>query len=302
MNIKMIFTFPLLLFFCGAPAVFPQGFAGADTCGACHEKEFKEWENSIHARALSKSFEKAWKKVGKKPKCLSCHTTGHQNGTRTYLFAGVTCESCHGAFKEGHPDNLKAKMDLAVNAKICAACHQNTHMEWKVSAHGQRNIRCFDCHQVHAQGLRVKGGETLCGSCHPGRLKSFSHATHHQKGLTCATCHFPVTKPGEEAIEGTGAASHTLFVGAETCSRCHEEMVHRSHKLVSLRGEVGKLQETIRVAQIEDIHKVKETVQHLEWQNRKMKHLMVLLAVAFLLAGVGIGIFIQNHVSRKAKK
>lgn len=298
-NKMTVIALNMYFIFIAAGFVSSAEFAGSGTCAGCHEKEYGQWENSIHARALSKNFEMTWTKLGKKPDCLSCHTTGHEKGTMHYAFPGVTCESCHGAFREGHPDNSKATMSLPVDSKICSMCHKNTYMEWKLSAHGQKNLRCFDCHQVHAQGLRVKGGETLCGSCHPERLKSFAHATHREKGLTCETCHFPAVRTPEEAIEGTGASSHTLFVGAEVCSRCHEEMVHKSHKLVSLRGEVGILQEKLRIAKLEDISKLKETIQTLEWEKSKTVQKAFFAGVICFVAGAAAGMIALHYFSVK---
>lgn len=263
-----------------------EPFAGPQACAECHADEYAAWKGSVHARALSDKFTTIWKSGGEKPLCLECHTTGHDNGRRTYQHAGVTCESCHGKKAEGHPGD--AKMPIPMSSQMCQSCHRKTFQEWQLSRHGQKGIRCFDCHNVHAQGLRAGGGDALCGSCHPGRLKDFAHATHHLKGLKCATCHYPRYPGSENAIEGTGAGGHSMFVGAEVCARCHEEMVHKSHKIPTLTGQVDALSAQTSLSLIGVL---KAQIQQFETKlqiarGRAYKYGLVILAL-----GIAVGVW-----------
>ncbi len=263
------------------------GYAGPEACAQCHEAEHAAWRPSLHARAFTKGFEAAWKRRGQDPACLACHTTGHERGTARYAAAGVTCEACHGPLGAGHPAD--AKMPLPVSSDMCRTCHVRTHQEWKVSRHGQKGIRCFDCHKAHGQGLRAGGGDALCGSCHPKRQQDFAHATHHRAGLTCATCHLPVPPGREDAIAGTGSAGHALAVGAEVCARCHEDTVHRSARLPGLREEVGALKRQMAAAGVSNVFELKEHAQDLEWRNSRLRQGLWLAASLAAVVGFALG-------------
>ena len=195
---------------------------------------------------------------------------------------------------EGHPDT--AEMPVPISSEMCVTCHQKTYDEWKISKHSEKNIRCFDCHQVHAQGLRAGGGDVLCGSCHQNRINDFAHSTHHLEGLKCETCHMPVYATARSMIEGTGAAGHTLYVGAETCSRCHEDMVHKSAKLPELREKVTRINQQMVAAGIDDIFALKEKVDDLEWQLLRAKQGVWVVAVLFVILGLSLGWLIGWYI------
>ena len=104
-----------------------------------------------------------------------------------------------------------------------------------------RQIRCFDCHQIHsnknAANLR-QPGNALCISCHTrdnpaGLHGSVSEHTHHAEGSTgsqCVACHMPKI---EQTIKDNYVNAHTFrFIPpAETkqsgipnpCTSCHAD-------------------------------------------------------------------------------
>lgn len=263
-------------------------YQGPDTCSACHSDIYESWQISIHAKAYDReSFQKAWKENHEDPKCLECHTTGYQPESLKFEHAGVTCESCHGAMSEGHPDT--DKMPIPVSSEMCQRCHEKTFQEWKLSKHGQNDIRCFDCHNVHAQGLRAGGGDNLCGSCHQNRIDDFAHSTHHLEGLSCATCHMPHFAAAHTEIMGTGAAGHTLSVGVEVCSRCHEETVHKSAKLPELREKVTEINQQMTVAGIDNVFDLNEKVKDLDWRMKRAYQSIWVVALLFSVLGLSIG-------------
>lgn len=268
------------------PTPAQAAFSGPDACAPCHAEEHAEWKGSVHSRAFKGKFKAAWEADGAKARCLECHTTGHVPGSAKHAFPGVTCESCHGAMSSGHPGD--AKMPIPVSPAMCQGCHKQTYKEWKLSKHGAKNIRCFDCHKVHGQGLRAGGKEGLCGACHPGRLKDFAHATHHVEGLTCMTCHMPVSARAGN-IEGTGAAGHTLSVGTEVCVRCHEGTVHQSSKLPVLRGEVSDYRKQLTIAGVRDVFELKEQADDLKWRLDRSRQSLWLVATLGLVAGLALG-------------
>ncbi len=261
--------------------------AGPSACGECHAQEFQEWTPSLHAQAYtSPVFQKSWKEHGSKPDCLQCHTTGWKEGSASFAHGGVTCESCHGSMADNHP---AAKMPIPVSSDMCRSCHVSTHAEWKLSAHGQKNIRCFDCHNAHGKGLRLDGGENLCGSCHTEKQQGFAHATHHKNGLRCNTCHFPRSAEGPDAIMGTGAPGHNLAVGPDVCARCHEETVHKSSRMADLRAKVSETQKHMAVAGIDNVFDLNEKAKELQWKLDRARSGAWLTGVLGLLAGLGVG-------------
>ena len=104
-----------------------------------------------------------------------------------------------------------------------------------------RELRCFDCHQVHSnqnQSNLIARGNALCLGCHskenPAGLKgTVSEHTHHaanSPGSQCTACHMPHI---EQTIKDNNVAAHTFrFISpAETqqsgipnpCTSCHAD-------------------------------------------------------------------------------
>jgi len=284
----------------GATAVFADDEKESDRCVLCHEQATKDWLASPHAQTMNDAFLNEWTKEGKKWECLVCHTSRSDRKTGAFSHDGISCESCHGAMKEDHPD--KSRMVLPATSEICQSCHGITYGEWRVSLHGQKNIRCFDCHKMHEMKPRKDDPDQMCGTCHTERLKDYSHATHHLKGVKCINCHMPEVMGAGLKIKGTGARGHTYTVGAETCANCHKEMVHTRSDIAALEGEVQRLKEITPdalqkqvVDQQKDIEELRTAVQ----ANRRV--FSVIVVVAFFL-GVAIEYAIMHHLHRKWTK
>lgn len=280
-----------------AVAVWAEEEKAADRCGLCHEQATKDWAASPHARAMDDKFLNVWTKAGKKFDCLVCHTTQFDRKAGTFSHEGISCESCHGAMKEDHPD--KSKMVLPATSEVCQTCHSVTYGEWRVSAHGQKNIRCFDCHKMHGMQLRKDKPDEMCGSCHTERLSSFSHATHSVEGLHCLSCHMPEVKTSVMKVRGLGVRGHTFGVGAETCANCHKEMVHASHERASLEEEVHKLKaatpEKLQ-AQLADLEKESGKLRETVAANKRV--FPAVIALAFVL-GIFAGYALPHFRSKK---
>ncbi len=271
----------------------------SDRCVLCHEQETKEWQASPHSQTMNDIFLNEWTNEGKKWECLVCHTSQFDRQTGKFSHDGISCESCHGALKEDHPDT--SKMGLPVTSEVCESCHAITYGEWRVSAHGQKNIRCFDCHKMHEMKLRKDQPDQMCGTCHTERLKDFSHATHAIEGLHCLSCHMPEVKGAGMKIRGLGVRGHTFGVGAETCAGCHRDMVHASHERATLNEEVKQLKAATP-------EKLKEQLDQLETDSVKMKEELQanrrvfppVVALSFLL-GIFLGVALP-HFRRKKRQ
>jgi len=269
----------------------------SDRCAVCHEAETKEWQASPHAQTMNDIFLNEWTNEGKKWECLVCHTSQFDGKTGKFSHEGISCESCHGAAKDDHPD--KSKMALPVTSEVCQSCHAITYGEWRVSAHGQKNIRCFDCHKMHQMQLRKDQPDQMCGTCHTDRLKDFSHATHSIEGLHCLSCHMPEVKGVGMKIRGLGVRGHTFGVGAETCANCHRDMVHASHERATLTEEVRELKAatpeklTARLDELE-----KETVKSREMLAANRRVFPPVVGLSFLL-GIFLGVALPRFRRKK---
>jgi hypothetical protein len=108
----------------------PPAYESADQCGKCHEKEYKQWLSTRHAKAYA-----TIKRVGRQedPECILCHTMGYgrQNGffsiEETPGLGAVTCQACHPVTgKHGNGvDKIdeKFKARTFLSARLCIGCH-----------------------------------------------------------------------------------------------------------------------------------------------------------------------------------
>lgn len=217
-------------------------------CGACHLANQIAWEGSAHKRALtcsqchdenapivSPTTNHPMQKADEPP-CVSCHTTGYDAATNTWLEDGVSCAACHGPVNPNHPDE---PMLLDRSAYLCGNCHTETFTEWKLSQHGREDMSCVSCHNPHAGGLKVEDSSTLCTTCHEPGSENFVHSKHatfvltkhNQDVLTCGDCH--LGELGNELGQGHAIRDHSFHVRLGTCSACHDRQQHASGELVS---------------------------------------------------------------------
>jgi formate-dependent nitrite reductase cytochrome c552 subunit len=170
-----------------------------------------------------------------------------------------------------------------------------THGEWRISAHGQKNIRCFDCHKMHQMHLRKDDPDQMCGTCHTERLKDYSHATHHLKGVQCITCHMPEVMGAGLKIKGTGVRGHTFSVGAETCANCHKEMVHSRSDIATLESEVERLKEITPQALHQQVAQQRQELDQLHMALRANRRVFAVIVVVVFCLGVAIEYALLHH-------
>lgn len=196
-------------------------------CQTCHAEEYEVWKDSMHAKAtLDPVFQEQLAKSHNQDECLKCHTTGFDTGSGEFLSEGVTCEACHGEYKEGHPAGQT--MMLPSDAGTCRMCHEAAFAGWEQSKHAAQQIECFDCHLAHTQGVRTGSTQTLCAACHSDEQTKLAHSVHGISGVECGNCHMAkaMTDPTDvSAAHGTGI-SHTFAVPADVCNRCHSDEIH----------------------------------------------------------------------------
>lgn len=187
----------LLLCLALTPSVFAQ--TDEEGCG-CHTAEKSTWEMSTHGQIKA-------------------------NGEPV-----AACETCHGAYTRGHPDQDMLPLDT--DSSVCADCHETTAHEWEGTIHATAGVQCIGCHVAHSQDLRL-GNQAQCESCHREAVQDPLHTAHWLGDVTCTNCHMA----GEGATGGQLASvdfnialvqvpSHDFVtVSAKNCLDCHAKEV-----------------------------------------------------------------------------
>jgi len=152
-------------------------FGSSNQCADCHPRQFEQWRDSRHARALSpgvlgqlEAFDDATVRM-----CLRCHApvaaeTEEIDIGKLASDEAVGCMACH--VREGR---ITGPRDFAETphgpvsgdgrfrqAEFCAPCHQfepgdvavngklleNTLEEWRSSRYGELGVTCQACHMA----------------------------------------------------------------------------------------------------------------------------------------------------------
>jgi DmsE family decaheme c-type cytochrome len=211
-----------------AQPAFPPGYAGLETCEACHEDIAKAFAKSPH------NIVETDKKRG---------------------FAGRACEACHGP-GEAHAESADptkisnpAKLAAAAADKLCLTCHLNTstHVGRLQSSHAKDQVACTTCHKMHSNGgadLVVRAPAAInqqCAGCHQSVWAQFQRPNHHklpEGAMSCVDCHNPhgsirpamtqsfgANEPGCLNCHGDKRGPFTFEHGPvrfEGCATCHE--------------------------------------------------------------------------------
>jgi len=180
-----------------AQDTMPENEAG---CG-CHSLERETWEMSPHATLLD-------------------------NGQ-----PAAACETCHGAYVRGHPE--EGLVTIKTDSSACIECHDTTAAQWEGTIHAEAGVQCIGCHVAHSQNLRLEE-EQLCRSCHHESLDDPLHTAHWLADATCTSCHLSEEVPAHNvALASTDPAlgfvstpvHDFITVSAAKCLDCHREQV-----------------------------------------------------------------------------
>lgn len=229
----LLFSTPLL----AQDKKLPDGYAGSETCGTCHEdiaKAFTKNRHSVLDRGSTVKMSKGWE-------------------TRS-------CEGCHGPgakhAESANADDIRnpLKIGPVETDKMCLGCHLNTptHVGRLSGSHARNEVACTSCHNVHTTGAessavihRTKEGvNKQCASCHTAAWASFQKPHAHRlagsagASMSCVDCHNPHgsiqksmmrTSNGSEPgclrchsdKRGPFVFEHAA-VRTDACSTCHE--------------------------------------------------------------------------------
>jgi len=201
-------------------------------CVECHETVVTNWKDSAHGQASTNdAFLHDWQEKGSQAECMSCHTTGYDSESETWMAEGIHCSVCHSGQSGPHPET---PMPTDPSSRLCGTCHIDTYNEWEISEHGQGEMACVRCHNPHTATLKVGGMQDLCMTCHNEEGHFYAYTDHAEKGLACTDCHLQVSD--NPMGDGHGKRQHTFSVDLETCNSCHSDSMHYPTDGASIEG------------------------------------------------------------------
>ena len=147
------------------------------TCGQCHQKEYKEYSRGIHGQALAAGSRDT-------PVCTDCHGE-HDNDAVKRASSKVssanipqTCGQCHSA------ERINNKYSLSTNVlgSYLQSYHGLALEQGTVTA-----ANCASCHGAHEilpsidprSSINPRNLKKTCGQCHPGMGAEVSQGMIH---------------------------------------------------------------------------------------------------------------------------
>ncbi|MFQ5934925.1 MAG: multiheme c-type cytochrome [Acidiferrobacterales bacterium] len=161
----------------------------AKTCGLCHQDKYKQWRDSIHAKAMSKGLvgQLATTSQQNRESCLSCHSPRSEQwvawqaaGSAAFgKVDGIDCAGCHvRAYRRFGPREVA----------------ESPHGKVEALPLFQRSEFCMNCHQFHG------GGVSLNGKPLENTYNEWKASRYGREGRTCQSCHMPAGTHGFKGI------------------------------------------------------------------------------------------------------
>lgn len=202
-------------------------------CARCHEKENKEFQQSLHAKAVMKGTERA-------AHCYDCHgkhyiLSSKNPGSMTH-FSNIesTCERCHG--------------DKEFVKEHALRTGPSPGELFRASVHGKTgDVTCINCHGSHDLRSLIDPKSSIfrsnlpqtCGACHPEITEQFTESIHgvlaargRSDSPTCTTCH---GIHGIKARVDPDSPVHERKIAMTTCPQCHgAERISREFRFTTI--------------------------------------------------------------------
>lgn len=181
----------------------PAGFSALEaslapaSCGSCHQAQWQDWRQSLHARALGAGL--LWQfhlmPAAAANGCLDCHAPLAEQKALLARELGWSHAPASA------PPAYVAE-DLAGEGVACAACHLRRHERFgppaagtttTTAAHGgfsptpafEDSRFCSSCHQFPADGPRT------AGKLREDTYAQWQASRFAEEGQSCQSCHMP---------------------------------------------------------------------------------------------------------------
>ncbi|RMG04759.1 MAG: hypothetical protein D6726_02760 [Nitrospirae bacterium] len=236
-NVSIILFLTLLIF---PPPVFSETADSIDEllkmfddskCKDCHEEQYRQWNESFHARAVVSSLK----------------------GMRNFFAIGVPeewekkltkaevlkCLDCHAPVVNYASNDLAVKIaDMIIEAVDTKSEKKREELQRELS---RLNVGCLGCHNIKATSI-AKGlyGEPEKDAIYTSNtVISPSHRTIPlntlNRSLFCSQCHGRYVAPdGEQIVCNTlNGSYYNAYIsrgGLETCQDCHMKKAGRGHR------------------------------------------------------------------------
>lgn len=154
----------------------------AETCGKCHDEIARQYENSIHGKAVQVG-------IADSPTCVDCHDehlikdvkdpTARQSPEH---IARELCGDCHN-----RPDMVSK---YGITAGVVSSYLDSYH-GWAISRGGTLVATCVDCHTTHEirapqdpkSSVFVDNVTATCSRCHGNANETFARSYTHASAL-----------------------------------------------------------------------------------------------------------------------
>jgi len=213
-------------------------YVGAETCKACHESIYNNWEKTPHWKTtldvkggpsrqgcegchgpgaahiagggdVTKIFifgKHSAKEIN--ARCMTCHASGteHMNAINSlHTKSDVSCISCHSPHHAQTPEFLLVK----AQPELCYTCHLDKKAEFEMPFHHRVNeglVQCTDCHNPHgtvaAKQVRTSAAQdAVCFTCHADKRGPFVFEHEPVKVEGCTSCHTPHGSPNVHLLK-----------------------------------------------------------------------------------------------------
>jgi cytochrome b subunit of formate dehydrogenase len=150
----------------------------ARTCGRCHDQESREYDQSIHGKALGHGIKDA-------PVCTDCHdehfilsVKNPKSPTSRQEVGSKTCARCH--------EDPAMASRYGLSPDVVSSFNDSYH-GWAITRGGEAVAICADCHGAHAIGsskdpsssIHTNNVVTTCAKCHAGATHTFAASYTH---------------------------------------------------------------------------------------------------------------------------
>ncbi len=205
-----------------APPHFSDAEASLDpaTCGACHPKQYEEWQNSLHAGAFSPGFggqliEGSLAQPAELRQCQTCHAPLAEQQPYDATLApsaifqatlraqGIVCASCH--VRQHTRFGPRRRVDLA------PAPDPIPHGGFEVRGEFQESRFCAACHQFFDEPVvNVKPVENT--------YAEWLASPQATDGRSCQSCHMPDRAHLWRGIHDPAMVRAAIDIGLEPLS------------------------------------------------------------------------------------